>query len=55
MIWVVVDLAEGWNLGFEIQFSSTSVGVHSDGPFGRADVPNEVWVTDRVVNAGARV
>ena len=55
MIWVAADLAEGWDIGFEIQLSSASIGVHGDGPFGRPNVANEVWVTDCAANGGARV
>ena len=55
VIGIIVDFAEGRDLGFEVQSMGASVGVHGYGSFGWANVSNEVRVADSPVNARARV
>jgi len=51
VIRIVINFAEGWNLSFEVQSAGASVGVHGDGPLGRANVSNKVWVADCAICA----
>jgi len=55
VIGIIVNFAEGWDLSFEGQSASASIGVHGYGSLGWVNVSNEVWITDCAVNARARV
>jgi len=51
VIRIVINYAEAWDLCFEVQCASASVGVQSDGLLGGLNVANKIWVADGAVNA----